>query len=383
MKALDFIKRLRRPKEEIDTAPTVGKYWQLGGQGQQLDVSPVTGLPSKFTVMGEKYCIDEIGDISRFPKNFSSFDINGTRIYFNNYFRLCADVYEKKGQHRIAVALRKKADELESDLVFGKFMKGEANNVRSVEELLPKASTSPRAELVRSVYEKEPLVYEDYLFAAAVDVAIDVGSISASILQRRLKIGYARAARIIDSMKEFGIVESGRSYGTYPVIVTKSRWAEWQNDFVFKEKVNVDTEQIIKDEQEWLRKQRGLSPIDEELYQIDHMDGHQFEHWCADLLRDSGFINVEVTPGSNDQGVDVLAEQSGIKYAVQCKCYSSDLGNTPVQEVTTGKYVYRCHIGAVMTNRYFTAGAKEAAEATGTLLWDRDTIREMLKGYVE
>ena len=36
-----------------------------------------------------------------------------------------------------------------------------------------------------------------------------------------------------------------------------------------------------------------------------------------------------------------------------------------------------------MTNRYFTAGAKEAAEATGTLLWDRDTITEMLKGYVE
>ena len=61
-------------------------------------------------------------------------------------------------------------------------------------------------------------------------------------------------------------------------------------------------------------------------------------------------------------------------YAIQCKCYSSDLGNSPVQEVTTGKLIYNCHIGAVMTNRYFTQGAKIAAEADLVLLWDRDWI---------
>lgn len=115
------------------------------------------------------------------------------------------------------------------------------------------------------------------------------------------------------------------------------------------------------------------------LTSIDFMEGHQFEHWCAALLQKIGFVNVEVTQGSGDQGVDVLAEKDGIKYAIQCKCYSSDLGNKPIQEVNTGKAIYHCQIGAVITNRYFTQGGKEAAKATGVLLWDRDWIREKLK----
>lgn len=114
------------------------------------------------------------------------------------------------------------------------------------------------------------------------------------------------------------------------------------------------------------------------LYAIDHMEGHDFERWCAALLRRNGFTNVEVTQGSGDQGVDIIAVKDEIRYAIQCKCYSSDLGNTPVQEVHTGKAIYHCQVGAVMTNRFFTAGAKQAAKATGTLLWDRDKLKEML-----
>lgn len=121
---------------------------------------------------------------------------------------------------------------------------------------------------------------------------------------------------------------------------------------------------------------------DADLMAVDQMEGHEFECWCAELLRKIGFSNVIVTQGSGDQGVDVLAEKDGIRYAVQCKCYSRDLGNGPVQEVNTGKSMpqYRCQIGAVMTNRYFTKSGKEAADATGTLLWDRDWILSHLKG---
>lgn len=117
-----------------------------------------------------------------------------------------------------------------------------------------------------------------------------------------------------------------------------------------------------------------------ELWKIDTMDGHAFEYWTADLLKELGFTQVEVTKGSGDQGVDVLAQKDGIKYAVQCKCYSSNLGNKPVQEVHSGKAIYHCHVGAVITNQYFTASAKELAEATGVLLWDRDWIAAALQG---
>ena len=105
---------------------------------------------------------------------------------------------------------------------------------------------------------------------------------------------------------------------------------------------------------------------------IDFMEGHDFEYWCAGLLRHIGFQGVTVTQGSGDQGVDILAQKDGIRYAIQCKRYSSNLGNTPVQEVHAGKMMYNCQIGAVMTNRYFTDGAKQLAAATGVLLWDRD-----------
>ena len=54
---------------------------------------------------------------------------------------------------------------------------------------------------------------------------------------------------------------------------------------------------------------------------MDLMEGHEFEHYCADLLRRAGFLEVEVTRGSGDYGVDILAELGGVTYAVQCKRY--------------------------------------------------------------
>lgn len=146
-----------------------------------------------------------------------------------------------------------------------------------------------------------------------------------------------------------------------------------------KTQPKVDCEAIIKAEENWRREQRGLSPIENELLEIDKMEGHAFEEWCAALLRKNGFENVLVTPGSNDQGVDIVAEKEEIYYAIQCKCYSSDLGNTPVQEVYAGKEMYNCQVAVVLTNRHFTEGAKALAKRTRVLLWDREKIIELLK----
>ena len=55
---------------------------------------------------------------------------------------------------------------------------------------------------------------QDELFPAGVDVILDLGQASVSLLQRRLKLGYARAARLMDQMEEKGIV--GPSEGSKP-----------------------------------------------------------------------------------------------------------------------------------------------------------------------
>lgn len=124
----------------------------------------------------------------------------------------------------------------------------------------------------------------------------------------------------------------------------------------------------------------GLEPLREAggIEETDGMDGHDFEYWCADLLRQAGYQNVEVTRGSGDQGVDITAEKGGVHYAVQCKCYASPLGNKPVQEVFAGKEMYGCQVAVVMTNSTFTDGARELAEKTRVLLWDRGSLAEML-----
>lgn len=116
---------------------------------------------------------------------------------------------------------------------------------------------------------------------------------------------------------------------------------------------------------------------------FDNLDGAEFEEWCANLLRNNGFANVRVTKTSGDQGVDILAQKNDIKYAIQCKCYSSNLGNSPIQEVHAGKSMYNCHVGVVMTNRHFTSGAKELANATGVLLWDREKLLQMMSNTEE
>ena len=111
---------------------------------------------------------------------------------------------------------------------------------------------------------------------------------------------------------------------------------------------------------------------------FDNLSGEEFEEWCASLLRKSGFTDIETTSVTGDQGVDIIADKFGVRYAIQCKCCSQDVGNASVQEVTAGREYYKCDIGVVMTNSYFTSSAKQLAVANKIRLWDRDKLLEMI-----
>ena len=111
----------------------------------------------------------------------------------------------------------------------------------------------------------------------------------------------------------------------------------------------------------------------------DDMEGHEFEHFCADLLRRRGFKDVVVTKGSGDFGIDILAERDCISYGIQCKNYSSPIGVKAVQEVYAGRDYYDCMVGVVMSNQYFTGPAVEAAKKLKIVLWDRGYIEEMME----
>ncbi len=112
---------------------------------------------------------------------------------------------------------------------------------------------------------------------------------------------------------------------------------------------------------------------------MDEMEGHEFEYFCADLLEKQGFTEVEVTRGSGDFGVDILAEKDGVTYAVQCKRYHGLVGVDAVLKTYAGRDYYGRMVGAVMTNQYFTSPAVEAAGKLRILLWDRGFVDSMME----
>ena len=122
-----------------------------------------------------------------------------------------------------------------------------------------------------------------------------------------------------------------------------------------------------------LLRRRKVIPSD-----IDLMEGHDFEYYCAELLKKRGFQEVEVTKGSGDYGIDILAEKEGVTYAIQCKRYLEPVGIDAVQQVYAGRAFYECHVAVVLTNQTFTNAAITLADKLGVVLWDREILRSLL-----
>jgi len=116
-----------------------------------------------------------------------------------------------------------------------------------------------------------------------------------------------------------------------------------------------------------------------DIHSLDEIEGHEFERYCAELLKKRGFEEVSVTKGSGDFGVDVLAEKDGVTYAIQCKAYTTPVGVKAVQEAYAGREYYDRMVGAVLTNQYFTKPAVEAAKKLKILLWDRGYLDSMIE----
>ena len=66
----------------------------------------------------------------------------------------------------------------------------------------------------------------DPFLMEAIDTVVETGQASTSFIQRRFKVGYARAGRIIDQMEERGIISGYQGSKPREVLMTKERWAE-------------------------------------------------------------------------------------------------------------------------------------------------------------
>lgn len=110
---------------------------------------------------------------------------------------------------------------------------------------------------------------------------------------------------------------------------------------------------------------------------IDIMSGSEFEKYIAKLFKSYGY-KTEVTKASGDQGIDVIAEKNGTKYAIQAKCYNFPVGNHAIMEAVAGAKYYDADQIMVITNNTFTKSAIELAQKNNVHLWDRKVLIEKI-----
>ncbi len=106
---------------------------------------------------------------------------------------------------------------------------------------------------------------------------------------------------------------------------------------------------------------------------VDSMTGVEFEKYCINLLVKSGkFSRAHMTDVTNDYGADIVAtDNEGTRWVFQCKRYSSNLNNRPIQEVIASMAHYKATKAAVITNSWFTDNAKVLGRDNGVWLIDR------------
>lgn len=107
------------------------------------------------------------------------------------------------------------------------FIKKESVSEYNEEIIEAVEQNMPAEKGERTAEASEPIGNgDDVLIEKAIDVVVEMGQASTSSLQRKLKLGYARAARIIDELESMGVVGPYEGAKPRKVIMSKQQWAE-------------------------------------------------------------------------------------------------------------------------------------------------------------
>ncbi len=122
------------------------------------------------------------------------------------------------------------SDEEREDVIqFIKENAGEASQNSEIESFMNKATEEKSGSDKSSSKEDEsPAGAYDEMLPKAVEAVLEMGSCSVSMLQRRVKLGYSRAARIVDQMEELGVVGPYEGAKPRSVVIDRAGWQQLQ-----------------------------------------------------------------------------------------------------------------------------------------------------------
>jgi restriction endonuclease Mrr len=115
---------------------------------------------------------------------------------------------------------------------------------------------------------------------------------------------------------------------------------------------------------------------------VDYLSGVEFENFMANVFHQKGY-SVALTPGSGDQGVDLLLDIDERRVAVQLKRYTAPVGNAAVQQALAGMIHYKAKEAWVIATTTFTKSATQLAKSTGVRLIDRNELEDWLSDLRE
>jgi len=112
------------------------------------------------------------------------------------------------------------------------------------------------------------------------------------------------------------------------------------------------------------------------LNEITSLSGTEFESYVSRILQRCGW-DVSGTPTTGDQGADLIASKENRKVAIQVKRYTSNVGNSAVQEVVGAVRFYGANEGCVITNSSFTASARSLAQKNNIRLIEGSNLDKL------
>jgi len=124
----------------------------------------------------------------------------------------------------------------------------------------------------------------DELFEEAKELIINSGKASASYLQRRLSIGYARAARLLDLLEEAGVISAGNGAKPREILITREQYDSMVNQGISGVNLHKQEEAVAPDE--YLPDDEEALEDESEDEEEDEVEEDEVDDEAAELMED-------------------------------------------------------------------------------------------------
>ena len=200
----------------------------------ETEMKPWDGTVVDYTY---KYVNKSGGPDRRFANNprYPIMSYSYINFYGDNGFNECI-MLSKQGVGNI---LKEQIEILQSQKVLEKdnsIKENKTDKLHDINEVIKNTEKFKNEEINNKIENSNENILENYddneidsFLLEAIDVVIQTGQASTSFIQRRFKIGYARAGRIIDQMEERGIISGYQGSKPREVLMTKERWSQLKN----------------------------------------------------------------------------------------------------------------------------------------------------------